>query len=248
VQRDWGHKYDWVEFTHFAPLRSATRLNTTLGRPLLPWNAGDNLMKHLLLHRTLLIRFFSLYSLASVLFLVMWALAYFLLPEGVLRGRTGAQLLAGSQAADSFLAEWLRIAAINLAVGTVFVVGPNFVRSHGYPMGYATPLAWAIIYAVYLGTNSFTFPLPEGKMPPSLAVLGRSGPYEIAAYILAAVATYSLPKYEIKGRWPRERIESISPAGRLALTEERWLGLVVAVIVLLVASAWEAYQIVTRFS
>jgi hypothetical protein len=64
-------------------------------------------MKHLLLHRTLYIRFLSLYTLAVALFLVAWALSYFLLPEGVLRGRTGAQLLAGSEAADSFLAEWL---------------------------------------------------------------------------------------------------------------------------------------------
>lgn len=115
-------------------------------------------------------------------------------------------------------------------------------------MGYATPLAWAIIYAISLGTNSFAFPLPEGKMLPSLAVLGRSGPYEIGAFILAAVATYSLPKYELKGRWLRERIESIAPADRPALTKEQWLGLGVAVIVLLAANAWEAYQIVTRFS
>ena len=205
-------------------------------------------MKHMLLHRTLYIRFLSLYTLAAALFLVAWALSYFLLPEGVLRGRTGAQLLAGSEAADSFLAEWLRIAAINLTVGILFVVGPNFLRSYGYPMGYATPLTWAILYAIYLGTNSLTFPLPEGKMPPSLAVLGRSGPYEIGAYIIAAVATYSLPRYELKGRWLRDRIQSISPADRRALTKEQWVGLGVAVIILLVANAWEAYRIVAQYA
>lgn len=202
----------------------------------------------MLLHHKLHVRFLSLFSLAAVLFLIIWTLSYYLLPEGILRGRTGAQLLAGSEAAQSFLAEWLRIIAINLAVGTIFVICPNFIRSHGYPLGYATPLAWTILYAIYLGTNSFTFPLPEGKMQPSLAVLGRSGPYEIGAYILAAVATYSLPKYELKGQWFRERIESIPPTDRQAMTKGQWLGLGMAFIVLLVANAWEAYQIVTRFS
>jgi hypothetical protein len=144
-------------------------------------------MTHLFLHRSMIIRFLSMYVLALVLFLVAWTISYFLLSEGVLRGRTGAQILAGSEAADSFLDEWLRISLINLTVGCLFVVGPNFIRSqHGYPLGYLTPLTWAILYAVYLGTNSFTFPMPDGKMPPSIAVLGRSGPYEIAAFILAS--------------------------------------------------------------
>lgn len=203
-------------------------------------------MKQLLLNRKLYIRFLSLYAIAAALFLITWTLSYFLLPEGVLRGRTGAQLLASSEAADSFLAEWLRIVVINLIIGIIFVVVPNLLRSNGYPLGYSTPLVWAILYAIYLGTNSFTFPLPEGKMPPSLAVLGRSGPYEIGAYILTAVATYSLPKYELKGRFMRERIHSISSANRQALTKEQWAGLGVSIITLLVANAWEAYQIMIQ--
>jgi hypothetical protein len=205
-------------------------------------------MRRLLLHRRLYVRFLSLYALCAALFLMAWAVSYLMLPDGVLRGRTGAQLLAGSEAGDSFLAEWLRITAINLTVGVLFVVAPNLLRSHGYPLGYATPLAWAILYAIYLGTNSFTLPLPEGRMPPSLAVLGRSGPYEIGAYILAAVATYSLPRFELKGRFFRERIESVSSSDRSALTKEQWAGIAVAVIILLAANAWEAHQIVAQFS
>jgi hypothetical protein len=175
-------------------------------------------------------------------------MSYLMLPDGVLRGRTGAQLLAGSGTADSFLGQWLRIIAINLTVGVLLVVAPNLLRSHGYPSGYATPLAWAILYAIYLGTNSFTFPLPEGRMPPSLAVLGRSGPYEIGAYILAAVAPHSLPRFELKGRFLRERIEPVPPSDRRQLTREQWAGISVAVIILLVANAWEAHRIVAQFS
>ena len=205
-------------------------------------------MRHLLLHRRVHVRFLSLYALGAALFLGAWVVSYLVLPDGVLRGRTGAQLLAGSEPAGTFLAQWVRIAAINLTVGALFVVAPNLLRSHGYPLGYATPLAWAVLYAIYLGTNSFTFPLPEGRMPPSLAVLGRSGPYEIGVYMLASVATYSLPRFELKGRLFRERIEPIPPSDRSPLSKEQWAGIAVAAIILLAANAWEAHRIVAQYS
>jgi hypothetical protein len=205
-------------------------------------------MKRPLLHSKLPVRFLSLYVLSTAIFLMAWTMSYYTLPEGILRGRTGAQLLAGNEPADSFLLEWLRIAAINLAAGTLFVIGPNLLRSHGYPMGYATPLAWAILYGIYLGTNSFTFPLPEGRMPPSLAVLLRSGPYEIAAYVLAAVSTYSLPRFELKGRFFHERLVAISPPSRKAFSKEQWLGLAAAVMILLLANGYEADRIMAQSS
>jgi len=205
------------------------------------------LMKRLLLHPRLDIRFLSLYALAAALFLAVWVLSYFLLPEGVLRGKSGAAALAGSEPAGGFLAEWLRISAINLIVGTLFVVALNLLKTHGYPLGYAAPLAWAINYTILLGTNSFSIPLPAGKMAPSLAVLGHSGPYEIAAYVLAAAATYSLPRYKIEGPWLREKAEPIPPADRPAFRTEQWIGLGLSVILLLGACAWEAYGIVTHF-
>lgn len=204
-------------------------------------------MKRRLLHRALLVRSLSLFTLTTALFLITWTLAYFLLPEGLLRGRTGAQVLAGDQAAPSFLAEWLRIAAINLTLGAVGVVGANLIRAGRYPMGYMIPAVWAVMYAITLGTNSFAFPLPDGKMPPTWAVLGRSGPYEIIAYILAAAATYHLPRYTLQGRWPRQQLVSIPLGERLVATNEQWLGLGGAVVILLLANAWEAYQIVTLF-
>jgi hypothetical protein len=205
-------------------------------------------MKHFLLHQKLHIRFLSLAAIAASLFLVTWAVSYLLLPEGILRGRTGAQFLAGGEAADTFLAEWMLIVSINLMVGIIFVICPNLLRSRGYPVGYLTPLTWAILYAIYLGTNSFTFPLPGGKMAPSLAVLGRSGPYEISAYILAAVATHSLPRYELEGRWFRERLRSIPPADRRSLTGDQWIGVGMAIILLLIANGWEAHQIVSQYA
>jgi hypothetical protein len=138
--------------------------------------------------------------------------------------------------------------AINLVIGAILIVGANrFLLFHGYPLGYVVILSWITLYAILLGTNSFTPPIPGGKMAPSFAVFARSGPYEFCAFILAAVATYSLPRYELKGRWPRETIEPILPKPSFFLTGEEWAGLALAVLILIAANAWEAYQIVTLF-
>jgi len=86
------------------------------------------------------------------------------------------------------------------------------------------------------------------KCPPSLAVLERSGPYEIAAYILAATATYSIAKYRLKGRWPKYTSEAIVSNHIFRLTREQWIGLVLAIAILLVSNAWEAYRIMLYFA
>ena len=94
-----------------------------------------------------------------------------------------------------------------------------------------------------LGTNSFSIPLPE-RMAPSLAVFGRTGLYEIAAYVLIAVATYSLPLYKAKRFFP-PKSEPIIPKPKFSLTLKQWVGLGLAIAVLLVANAREAYMIVS---
>ncbi|MGE5619634.1 MAG: hypothetical protein ACM3US_10295 [Sphingomonadaceae bacterium] len=76
-----------------------------------------------------MVRFLSLSAMASVLFLLSWTASYLLLPEGVLRGRSASALLAGMEAADSLVVEWIRIAAINLAIGGLAVVAANLVRT-----------------------------------------------------------------------------------------------------------------------
>lgn len=205
------------------------------------------MLKKGFLHPNLLVRFFSLFGVMLLFFLVVWAISYLFLPEGILRGRTGAQALAGSDAAGSFWLEFARIAAINLAVGSLFVVLLNLIQTEqGYPYGYFTPFIWAAVYAVTLGTNSFTFALPGGKMAPSLEVLSRSGLFELAAYLLAAASLYSIARFTIVGKWPRQKLERVSGAPR-RLTVQQWVGLVAAFVLLLAANAREAYQIVSQF-
>jgi len=198
-------------------------------------------MKRLLCHERLYVRFLALFGLGVVLFTLTWTLSYFFLPEGVLRGRTGSAMLAGDEAADSFLAEWLKIVALNLMAGSLIVVANRIYRYRGYPLGYIIPLAWLTLYAVCLGTNSFSIPLAE-RMAPSLAVLGRSGLYEMAAFALLAVSTYSINLYEVTRLVP-PAYTPVTPKPKFSLTLEQWVGLGLAIAVLLAATAREAYMI-----
>jgi hypothetical protein len=204
------------------------------------------MLKKGFLHPNLFVRFFSLFGVMLLFFLVMWTISYLFLPEGILRGRTGAQALAGSEAAGSVWLEFARIAAINLTMTILFVALPCFIQTEqGYPYGYFVPFIWAALYAVTLGTNSFTFALPGGKMAPSMEVLSRSGLYELAAYLLTAASLHTIARYKVIGTWPRQKAERIFEAPRLELSQ--WMGLGTALMMLLAANAREAYQIVSQF-
>jgi hypothetical protein len=200
------------------------------------------MMRKLLCHKVWHIRFLSLLGLGAALFALAWTLGYYLLPEGFLRGRSGAAVLAGEEAAPSFTLEFLRIAAINLMMMVMVVYANRILMIRGYPLGYLLPLIWSVNYALTLGTNSFTIPLPE-PMAPSFAVLGRSGPYEIAAYILAATATYGISANRFKRLIPPDS-EPIEPKPAFA-ENVSWVGLALAITLLIAANAYEAHMIVS---
>ena len=205
-------------------------------------------VKSLLLHDHLIVRFLALLVLVAALFLLAWTFSYLFLPEAILRGRTSAAILAGETAASSFYMEWLRIVIINLSVCLLTVIAPNLLRGDtGLPFGYYTVCVQAIMYAVTLGTNSFSLPLPDGPIAPTFAVLARSGPYEISAYILAATATASISRWTLRGRWPRQTVEHWEPDRGHRMSRVEWAGLVLAGVLLVTANAWEAFQIITRF-
>lgn len=202
-------------------------------------------MKRLILHESLWIRFLSMLGVGVFILLVFWSLSYQFLPEEVLRGRTGAAVLAGAEAAATFLAEFVRIALLNLFMMTMIIIANRLLEINGVPLGYFPPLFLSVIYAITLGTNSFSIPLPR-QMPPSFGVLLRSGPYEIAAYILMAVSTYELPIYRFKRLIPPDS-EAIEPEPAFTKNVE-WLGFILAILILLIANAYEANQIVSLAS
>jgi hypothetical protein len=197
-------------------------------------------LRRLVCHERLGVRFAALGILAAAALLAAWTVSYLALPEGVLRGRTAAAALAGTEAAASFWAEWARLAAVNLVVGTLPVLANSTFAYRGYPLGYLLPLLWAALYGVTLGTNSFTIPLRQ-RMAPSLLVFGRSGIYEIGAYVLVAAATYTLSCANVTRFFPpTSTLNDPRPHVRRA----QWVGVGLAIALLLAASAWEAFGII----
>jgi hypothetical protein len=120
-------------------------------------------IKRYLLHDKLLIRFGALLGMVLAVFLSIWTLSYLFLPEGVLRGRLVGQVLTGQElAGGSVWLEWLQIFTINLIVMLLLVVAPNLFRTDGgFPFGYITVTLMAVINAITIGTNSFSFSLGE---------------------------------------------------------------------------------------
>jgi len=192
----------------------------------------------------LLVRFAVLLAAAVVVFMLCWTLAYLLLPAELLRGRTGGAVLAGGdQVASTFMVEMLRIFLVNVVLATLVVVSANLLRTRrGVPMGYWSVMTLVAVAAVVTGTNSFSIQAgPPGKIAPSFQLLGNPGPYELAAYTLAATATYGIGRWQLAGRWPRSTAPRLptQPVSRRQL----FLGLAVAFLTLLVMAAWEASRI-----
>jgi len=72
-----------------------------------------------LFHDRIIVRFTSLFVIGAILFTLVWYLSYYFLPEGLLRGKTGATIIVGSEAAPTMLEEWGKIVMYNLiAVAT----------------------------------------------------------------------------------------------------------------------------------
>ena len=195
-----------------------------------------------LFNDSIIVRFISLFVIGAILFTTVWHLSYHLLPEGILQGKTGSAIIVGSDAAPTMLEEWGTIVMYNLGA-LLLVALVNLIRYlDRIPLGYITPLGMITMYAVFLGTNSFSIPMAE-PMAPTLAVLGRGGPYEMTAFILMAVATYNqsriaLTKEEMHSL---KDIHRIDPVPRMSL--EQWAGVGLAIAMILLAGWREATMI-----
>jgi hypothetical protein len=202
------------------------------------------MFKKLLLHEKIHIRFCSLLGIIAAIVFCAWALSYLLLPEGIIRGRNVGQALAGNElAGGSVWLEWLRIFAINLGVMIILIIAPNNFRTEGeYPLGYIAAALIAMMFGVILGTDSFTLSM-GGKTPPTVEIFGKSGLYEIAAFVLAAAATVNIGKFRLVGKWPKQTIEAIVPSKDKRIVQERNVGVTLAITILILACGWEAYQI-----
>jgi hypothetical protein len=184
-------------------------------------------LRKLYLNESLLVRFASLLASGVVLLILAWYAGYYLLPEQLLQ--TGAP--AGGSAAQNIYWEWARILGYNLLVlVAIALIG---LLLPAYPFAYLIPLAWCVLYGLLLGTNSFVIPMPE-RLAPTLEVFQRAGPLELAAYLLVAASAYSPSRRTLTG---------VKAALSSRLDRSQWFGFILAILLLVLAAAWEARMI-----
>ena len=203
------------------------------------------MLRRYLTHDRLVVRFLSLLAVVSIVFIAVWAASYWLLPEGLLTGRTGGQALAGAGlAGGSVWLEWMRIFGLNLVLAMFILVLANLIiTKRGYPFGYVCVVLLSVVLAVVVGTNSFTIPMPV-RMPPSLGAFGSSGVYEIMSYVLVVAATSSIGRWRIKRWWAvRGSTERVTASKDGLTLIQRNVGVALAIVLLAAACAWEALQI-----
>ncbi len=198
-------------------------------------------MKQILGHDNLAIRFIGLYALGLALFFTSWLASYYFLPEGILRDVSIIGRLAGETAAETAYQEFIQIFGLNLLGWTFILVGNYVLRVDYFSYGYLVPLAWIIMYAVTLGTNSFNIPM-ETKMAVSLSVFQRSGLWEMMAASLFAVATDSISVN--KSDSILHRSKPVPKDERPAFKKEQWQAIIVSILILAAAALREAYMIV----
>jgi hypothetical protein len=137
-----------------------------------------------------LVRLVALWLFCALLFTASWTTSYYLLPEGVLRGKLLGQHIPVVTSHER--TTFLRVFGVNLVAGCGLAALANLCQVGNTSLGYPIVMYHAVLYGVLLGTNSFGIPAPARFAPSLTVVLGRSGAFEISAYIAIAAATRRL--------------------------------------------------------
>ncbi len=207
--------------------RQSNRLSRTLGRYVN--------------HENVFVRAISLWGFCAVVFSLVWIGSYHFLPEGLLRGTSLAYFAPVET--DETETTFLRIFGWNL-VSAIIIVVANTFRSVNTPMGYLVVLVSVVNGALVWGTGSLA--LAAGRIEPSIAtVLGRSGVFELSAFVLVAVATREVMLWQQRSppRW-REDFERVRSPKDWEFSLNELLVLVVGITLLAAANYREAAQII----
>jgi len=205
--------------------------------------ARPNWFAKYLFHANLLIRLISLVIFGAGLLLVAWCIGYYLLPENIFRGGAETQMVRESlnTPSASILEEWTRLFRANLLPALLILVSSLLIRVNRVALGYVTALYNIAGYGLFIGTNSFAIPMPF-RLAPSLAILERSGPYEMLALTMLAAASFSWSFFEIKQLF-RTNPERVIPRPKITGVE---IAAFLLGIVILAAANWREASMVMR--
>lgn len=192
-------------------------------------------MKKHIMNEKIAIRLLSLLTIGIILFIISWILGYYFMPEGLFQGKVVSSKVVGAEKSTTFLAEWGKIAGYNLGVIILMVMLNLILWLDLFPLGYMMVFGNVALYGLFIGTNSFTIPMPE-RMAPSFVIFTRSGPYEMLGFILVAAATYNQSRFALTNE--SHRITSVPK-----ISFEQWLGFGFGVLFILLAAWHEASMI-----
>lgn len=170
-----------------------------------------------------------------------WIAGYYLLPERALEG-----WLSGSARIepDNLLSLTIQILGYNLGLPGLLILALSRMHAGGYSLGYNVPFFNAALYGLWLGTNSFAVPMPV-RLAPTLALFRmRSGPYEMAAFMLMAAALARSAAVAQESFWGGATVRIPATERRVGLAEYAVLAL--AVLLLAAANTAEAWMWLKR--
>lgn len=199
-------------------------------------------LKQILQHERLAIRVTGTLTTGYALLYLAWVVGYYLLPDRALHGWLSAGV---SMTPTNLPALALQILGYNLALPGLLLVALSRMRAGGYSLGYNVPFINAVLYGLWLGTNSFAVPMPE-RMAPTLSLfVQRSGPYEMAALMLMSAALANNAWVAQRTFWSGPMV-TIPKGERPPLRWPEYTTLALAVLFLAVANTVEAWMWLKR--
>jgi hypothetical protein len=115
------------------------------------------------------------------------------------------------------------------------------IKVNGYSFGTIVALFNLVGYGLFIGTHSFAIPYPE-RLAPTVQILSRSGPYEMAALVLLAASSYGWSFFAIKKIF-RTNPERVEQGPRLSWQDA--VGVVLGISILMTANWVEASMIMS---
>jgi len=177
-----------------------------------------------------------LYGLFMLLSNAGYVLAYYFLPEGLLRGspvQATARVVAASSTFWSTLASTF---LMNLGLMLVLSVWLNLIQVRGFPMGYLWPIVAAVLSGVVAGTNSFLLSdLTKVNVRDGMAMSLSIGGLEFLAYILVIASTISIVVYQFSS-WTQLRPTKLKNLRDVRLSRAEVLGVIAGITLLSIAA------------
>ncbi len=163
-----------------------------------------------------------------------FAIGYFFLPEGFLRGGplpTPSEFVAQQ---EGFWSQFLGTIGFNLGFIFLIGIGCNTQRVRKFPLGYLYILIQAIMMGIVAGTNSFVVQAISPYTLEGWLVALRIGHLEFLGYtcIVASTIGVVLQEYDSWRQWKPSTTRSLRD---IQFSRQEIIGLIIGIILVIIA-------------